>query len=118
MNYTESMLRMTLGEIRRIALAEQSATIKSEFLSFRGEASIKLNDATIYAKIMYSEFDAKNKRIVQFTDLRASDDGQRLVIDVYLDDLIAREWATGMGATLDPRSSENANHAMVLTTLH
>lgn len=108
---------ITLGELKRKSLETQKAEIKNYLLNFRGEVSIKINDTNIPANIQYAEYDKKNERVILFTNLRAKDDNQRLVIDVYIDDEIAREWAMGMGENLEGRNSENANHAAIILSL-
>lgn len=106
--------KIKLGELKKRSFDEQSLLMY--YLSLRGNISIKIKGALIQTEVIDSWWEETKGRIVMKTSLRTQEDGQPMVLDIYLLDIVERKWAKENKKVLFRRETDDINHIPAKTT--
>lgn len=120
--------KVTLGDLKRLPPLEQAILLKC--LSIRGPAGVeirkiyhlaKIGEIGLLANVVDSKFDRENHRVTLITDMITEDDGQKIVIDMYLADMFRTGKERRKERWFHARGNINVNHVPIRThirTIH
>ena len=85
-------------------------------LSRRGPVSVKTKKGVIQTNVIDSIWDEREERVILKTDLATKYEGEPIVIDIYLLDVVEKIWARENGKILFRRDPDDIRHISVRTS--